>query len=216
MGQINVNDSIDENLSLFKPLSYALGYARLADPWISINSYEPIFQKTFDNLVHFISSAKQVLRPRHLQPKQRSVLDTHIFNKSGNKGPKNTAWMPFVLDLIRLFELLVVESILGHLVEIVYVPNDDEFVILALHLQIITGEYALFGHLKCVTNVSGLTKNDAIEHVRELDWSFVHNGIIFSNANDVFGSSLMKNASNFLGVAWRDKYKLNGCVASIQ
>lgn len=200
MGQIYENDSIDENLSFFQPLSNALSYTRLPYTWVPINSDEPIFQKTFNNLVHFICSPKQILRPGHLQSEQRSVLDAHILNKPRNKGAKNAAGMSLILDLICLFQLLVIEGVLGHLIKIIDVSDNNKFMILTLHLQIVTGEDALFGHLKSVTDVSRLAENDTIKHIRKLDRSFIHDRVVFSDTNDVFGTCFMKHTTNFLGV----------------
>ena len=103
-----------------------------------------MLQKPFDNLVHFVGSPKQILRPGHLQPEQRGVLDSHILDESRNEGAENATGMSFVLYLICLFQLLVVEGVLGHLIKIIDVPDYNKLVILALDLQIITSEDALF------------------------------------------------------------------------
>lgn len=89
---------------------------------------------------------------------------------------------------------------MGHLIKIIDVSDNNKFMILTLHLQIVTGEDALFGHLKSVTDVSRLAENDTIKHIRKLDRSFIHDRVVFSDTNDVFGTCFMKHTTNFLGV----------------
>ena len=115
--------------------------------------------------MHFIGPPKKILRPRHLKFEKRSIFYSHIFHVSWNKGPKNTARVSFVLNLVSLLELLVIKGILRHLIKIIHISYHDEFMVLALHLRIITGKDALFGHLKSVTYIPRLTKDDAVEHI---------------------------------------------------
>ena len=151
--------------------------------------------------MHLVSSAKKVLRSSHLKFEQRRIFDAHVFDVAGNEGPENAARVPFIVDLVRLLKLLVVKCILCHLVEIIYVPDYDKFVVLALNLHIVTRENTFLGHLKCITNISVLAKNDTVKHICEQHGSLVHDSVILTDANYVFCSSLMEDATNFLRVA---------------